>query len=287
MQPAHDVRAHPAETDHAQLHGPTLYPRKRGASRPEEARARVRPEPDSSSCSSGVGVRAVDAIELHEAEGALERIESWLRERGFFAPGGEDLMADLYLGYGLSSTIRRRHSPLPPEPCPLPFAACAVRQSPPAVERDDGATEAIRFGPWQPTWGAASYGEVVERVREAIARGDVYQVNLVQHLSATFAGDPGTVAARLGRLKPRHPEPYRGSDWSVVSAIGLRVAWLQASQPGGDRAGVAGEVRRKVLYEVDLVDVTSSDCVANPPDRLAVGAGSHVGCHRPKRTVSP
>ena len=81
-----------------ELHGPTLYPRKRGASRPEEARARVRPEPDSSSCSSGVGVRAVDAIELHEAEGALERIESWLRERGFFAPGGEDLMADLYLG---------------------------------------------------------------------------------------------------------------------------------------------------------------------------------------------
>ena len=65
---------------------------------------------------------------------------------------------------------------------------------------------AIRFGPWQPTWGAASYGEAVERVRDAIARGDVYQVNLVQHLSATFAGDPGTVAARLGRLKPRHPE---------------------------------------------------------------------------------
>ena len=68
-----------------------------------------------------------DTIEIHEAEGAFERIEGWLRERGFFAPGGEDLVADLYLGYGLSSTIRRRHSTAPPEPCPLPLAACAVR----------------------------------------------------------------------------------------------------------------------------------------------------------------
>ncbi len=213
-------------------------------------------------------MRAVDAIELHEAEGALERIESWLRERGFFAPGGEDLMADLYLGYGLSSTIRRRHSPLPPEPCPLPFAACAVRQSPPAVERDDGATEAIRFGPWQPTWGAASYGEVVERVREAIARGDVYQVNLVQHLSATFAGDPGTVAARLGRLKPRHPEPYRGSDWSVVSASpelflsrrGRRV-WtcpIKGTRPAGGAAELQASAKDAAEH-VMIVDLERND----------------------------
>ena len=53
-------------------------------------------------------------LELWEAEGAFERIEAWLRERGFFAPGGEGLVADLYLGYGLSRTIRRTTSRLPP-----------------------------------------------------------------------------------------------------------------------------------------------------------------------------
>ena len=37
--------------------------------------------------------------------------------QGFFAPGGEDLVADLYLGYGLSSTIRRTTTRPPPEPC--------------------------------------------------------------------------------------------------------------------------------------------------------------------------
>ena len=189
-----------------ELHGPTLYPRKRGASRPEEARARVRPEPDSISCSSGVGVRAVDAIELHEAEGALERIESWLRERGFFAPGGEELVADLYLGYGLSSTIRRRHSPAPARAVSAPARGLCRPTGTARVERDNSVRlKRLRFGPWQPTWGAASYGEVVERVREAIARGDVYQVNLVQHLSATFAGDPGTLAARLATPEAAPP----------------------------------------------------------------------------------
>ena len=49
-----------------------------------------------------------DTIEIHEAEGAFELLEAVAAERGFFAPGGEDLVADLYLGYGLSSTIRRQ-----------------------------------------------------------------------------------------------------------------------------------------------------------------------------------
>ena len=45
-------------------------------------------------------------LELREADSAFERIESWLRSQGFFAPGGEELVADLFLGYGLSEVIR-------------------------------------------------------------------------------------------------------------------------------------------------------------------------------------
>ena len=66
-------------------------------------------------------------LELHEADGAFERLEAWLRERGFFAPGGEGLVADLYLGYGLSPRSAASARAAPPEPCPLPLAACAVR----------------------------------------------------------------------------------------------------------------------------------------------------------------
>ena len=46
-------------------------------------------------------------LELHSPERAFERLEAYLRERGFFAPGGEELVADLYLGYGLSEPLRR------------------------------------------------------------------------------------------------------------------------------------------------------------------------------------
>jgi len=165
-----------------------------------------------------------ESIEIHEAEGALVRIEEWLRERGFFVPGGEQLVADLYLGYGLSSTIRRERSPAPPEPCLLPLVACAVRpqeyvgNNDNTRDNDSAGDKALEFGPWQQTWSAAEYATAVRCVREAIAVGDVYQVNLVQHLSASFAGDPGTLAARLAHLNPHNPEPYRGDGWAVVSA---------------------------------------------------------------------
>jgi para-aminobenzoate synthetase component I len=58
----------------------------------------------------------------------------------------------------------------------------------------------------------------VEAVKDAIARGDVYQVNLVQHLSAPFEGDPSGLATNLAALHPLHPEPLRGDGWTIVSA---------------------------------------------------------------------
>ena len=66
-------------------------------------------------------------LELRSPDGAFERIEAYLRERGFFAAGGEKLEADLYLGYGLSESLRRTSTPAPAEPARLPLAAVAVR----------------------------------------------------------------------------------------------------------------------------------------------------------------
>ena len=209
-----------------------------------------------------------DSLELHEAEGALDRVDGWLRERGFFAPGGEALVADLYLGYGLSATIRREHTPLPPEPCALPLLACSIRPVEYVVKRDNETDERLGFGPWQRTWSAAAYGAAVDRVREAIAHGDVYQVNLVQHLSAPFQGDAGTLAARLAPLQPRNLEPYRGDGWSVVSASpelflarrGRRV-WtcpIKGTRPLGRAAELAGSVKDAAEH-VMIVDLERND----------------------------
>ena len=153
-------------------------------------------------------------LQLRQAEGAFAVIEDYLRGEGFFGPGARGLVADLYLGYGLSQTIRRIDGPGPPEPCPLPLAACRIhRLDEPARAEGD-----FCIGDWERTWSDADYAAAVEAVKDAIARGDVYQVNLVQHLSAPFAGHPAGLAGRLAPLRPLHPDPFVGDGWTVVSA---------------------------------------------------------------------
>ena len=211
---------------------------------------------------------AAESIELHDADEALERIESWLRERGFFAPGGEELVADLYLGYGLSSSIRRQRSTAPSEPCPLPLAACSVRRQDYIVEHGNIRHRELAFGPWQQTWNPAGYAEAVRRVREAIAFGDVYQVNVVQHLSATFAGDPRALASRLAPLKPHNREPYCGDGWAIVSGSpelflarrGHRV-WtcpIKGTRPAGS-AGELAASAKDAAEHVMIVDLERND----------------------------
>jgi para-aminobenzoate synthetase component I len=181
-----------------------------------------------------------ETLEIHEVDGAFEHLEQWLRGHGFFAAGGESLSADLYVGFGCSTAIRRERTPGPPEPCPLPLLSCVVgldnyhRQ----VGADDDGSDTrddvadaggddVRVGEWERTWTVAEYAAAVETVRAAIARGDVYQVNLVQHLSAPFTGDPGAIAARLRPLtQPSSRLPFeddhwrllRGDGWAIVSA---------------------------------------------------------------------
>jgi para-aminobenzoate synthetase component 1 len=151
-------------------------------------------------------------LELYQADGALEALETYLADEGFFgAPG---VVADLYLGYGLSRTLRRTAALDPPEPCPLPLLACRIRPEDERAPRGG----AFEIGEWERTWSDADYAAAVEAVRAAIARGDVYQVNLVQHLSAPFRGDPAGLAPRLAHLRPLHRRPLSGDDWTIVSA---------------------------------------------------------------------
>jgi para-aminobenzoate synthetase component 1 len=146
-------------------------------------------------------------LELYEPDGAFERLECWLADE---LRDGES--ADVYLGYGLSAPLRRRAEPAPPEPCPLPLLA--ARRS----ARAGLGRAPFRVGEWAPTWSADGYADAIEAVRAAIARGDVYQVNLVQHLEAPFEGDPAGLAAALAPLRPLHPDPFVTQRWAVVSA---------------------------------------------------------------------
>jgi para-aminobenzoate synthetase component I len=107
-----------------------------------------------------------------------------------------------------------RHRP-PPEPCPLPLLACRVRH---ACQAPDRSASGYTVGSWRRSWSDRGYADAIEAVRSAIARGDVYQTNLVQHLSAPFEGGPTALAAALAPLRPLAPRPFSGRGWSIVSA---------------------------------------------------------------------
>ena len=200
-------------------------------------------------------------LELSSPDGAFERIEASLRERGFFAPGGEELEADLYLGYGLSAPLRRHATPLPPEPCPLPLAAVSVRDTM-GPGPDRSASGRFHIGDWERTWRDDEYAHAVESVRAAIGRGDVYQVNLVQHLSAEFDGSVEALAGRLGAFSPR---TLAGDGWAIVSAspelfLGRRGRHVWTSPIKGTRPlGEHVEGEKDSAEHVMIVDLERND----------------------------
>ncbi|MDX6535284.1 MAG: para-aminobenzoate synthetase component [Gaiellales bacterium] len=148
-------------------------------------------------------------------------LEEFLTSHGFgvwsepFEPAADGLVADLYLGYELAGTLPGVTEPLPHEPCRLPALACRVRSA-------EGERRAVpgrfRAGEFEQTWTKAEHRYAVEEVRAAIARGDVYQANIVQHLSAPFTGDPRGVEAALAPLGAEHAFALHGDGWSIVSA---------------------------------------------------------------------
>ncbi len=198
-------------------------------------------------------------LELHEPHHAFAQLDAYLDDQGFW--GREDVVADLYLAYGLSEAVRRSHLKPPPEPCELPLLACRIR---PATE-ELRPVRPFQVGEWQRTWTDDAYGAAVERVRAAIARGDVYQVNLVQHLSADFSGDPAGVAAALAPLNPLVPRPFLTDNWAIVSAspeLFLRRAGrtLQTMPIKGTRpAGVHVEGVKDAAEHTMIVDLERND----------------------------
>ena len=203
-------------------------------------------------------------LELWAGDDPFGEVEGYLRDAGFFAGGADGLVADVFFAYGISERMRRAPWPDPPEPCRLPRAAARIR---PAVEpaRVGGP---FAIGEWRRSWDDEAYARAIEGVQAAIRQGDVYQVNLVQHLSAPFSGDPVGLAKRLSALRPLQPRPFAGDGWTVVSASpelflarrGRRV-WTMPIK-GTRPAGLEGELReseKDAAEHVMIVDLERND----------------------------
>ncbi len=81
------------------------------------------------------------------------------------------------------------------------------------------ATGEWRLGAWEPSWSAHDHAAAVEQVRAGIARGDVYQVNVVSHAAAAYRGDPMPALRRITELPgARYAGILTGDGWAVASA---------------------------------------------------------------------
>jgi para-aminobenzoate synthetase component I len=196
--------------------------------------------------------------------GSPAELEPALRADGFF--DSDDRVARVYIGYCATDGLRRSGRAAPPEPCRLPAVAYTYE---PARDRV-GASFAV--GDWRATWSEDEYAEAVELVRAAIAEGDVYQVNLVQHLEAEFDGDPDGVADALAALRPLEPAPLHGDGWSIVSAspellLSRRGNCISTSPIKGTRpAGISIDSVKDAAEHVMIVDLERNDLsrVARP-----------------------
>jgi para-aminobenzoate synthetase component 1 len=105
----------------------------------------------------------------------------------------------------------------------------------------------------------------IEAVRAAIARGEVYQTNLVQHLSAPCEGDPAALAGALAPLRPLCPRPLVGEGFAIVSAspelfLARRGRRLVTKPIKGTRpAGVSVDDPKDAAEHLMIVDLERND----------------------------
>jgi para-aminobenzoate synthetase component 1 len=160
-------------------------------------------------------------------------------------------VARVYVGYGACA-------PSAPEPCRLPKVAYSL-------EPPTSSTGSFRTGEWQTTWSPAAYAAAIETVRHAIHEGDVYQVSLVQHLWADFAGDPLALATALAPLRPLEGAALQGDGWTIVSAspellLQKRGSVVRTSPIKGTRpAGVPILSEKDTAEHVMIVDLERND----------------------------
>lgn len=98
-----------------------------------------------------------------------------------------------------------------------PLAWFGVHEAP--LARPAGGHGGASLTPWSMDWSASEHAERVAAVREAIARGDTYQVNLTTRLRSRVHGDPLALYERLASTAQASYCAYLETpDRTIVSA---------------------------------------------------------------------
>jgi len=97
--------------------------------------------------------------------------------------------------------------------------AGAERRGPDAAASEDAPDEPTPALSWSPSIRRAAYEEGVERVRDLIRSGDIYQANYTFRLRAAMEADPRTVYAELCRAqRSSYCASLRAGRYRILSA---------------------------------------------------------------------
>ena len=166
----------------------------------------------------------------------------------------------------------------PTESSPSVMGACAIGSGDAGGSTAGASPGSWELGPWHDSWTRAEHAAAVGAVREAIARGDVYQVNVVGHAWAPYRGDPGPALARVAALPgARYGGVLTGDGWALATAspetlVEVRGGRIVTRPIKGTRPAT-GRGRRELLASakeraehVMIVDLERNDLA-----RLGVG----------------
>jgi para-aminobenzoate synthetase / 4-amino-4-deoxychorismate lyase len=206
-------------------------------------------------------VEVISAYSHEEVRPALRRVERAAAE-GFYAVG--------FVSYEAAPAFDRalavkQHS------SDLPLLWFGIFKSPSEIQTAAGE---FRVSDWTPSITRAEYEQSVEAVREAIARGDTYQVNYTLRLRARFEGDDFAFYERLraaqrtrfgayvntGRFRVLSASPElffrrtgRRVETRPMKGTAARGRWKEEDEAAATRLVVSEKERAENLMIVDLL----------------------------------
>lgn len=240
-------------------------------------------------------VWSVAADEPSKLDSVLRRLDDLARS------GDPDRLAAGYLTYEAGVALEGAPGAFrPPDRTPLAWFA-VFSMSGGRVTPKGSAISTVDAAPPASSLGPVAWKDGVEAIRDAIARGDVYQVNLTRRLTTCGEVDPHDLSARLWL---ESPAPYAvmiaAEDVAVVSNspelfldvdLGARVARsgpIKGTAPRGETPARDAALARGLLASrkdaaehVMIVDLMRHDL-----GRVAVPGGVSVSELKALRTFS-
>ncbi len=218
-----------------------------------------------------------------DAGNPAEGLEAFLDRWGLADPPAaqEPSGVGVALLLGAAGAAALAGLPLPP-PSPVPDVpeVVAVAVGPGGAPLVPGTA---RVHGWRASWTDGQHADAVRAVRAAIARGDVYQANVVGHRSAPYEGDPLALARAVAALPgATYGGVLSGEGWAVgcaspeqlVRVEGDRVTTVPVKGTRRIAQGSDAELRSSAKDRAEHVMIV--DLERNDLSRVAVNGSVQV-----------